>query len=188
MSGGAALVAARQIAATLDEGFIVVIIPDSGERYLSDPMIGEEDNDAAARWRWWTSARKRVTSSINTRSKPIRTNAAARCSATPPAAASSRRSRFRTPPKKARAAGSWCVPPTISRRNAAPRRAGLELIGFYHSHPDHPARPSQHDLDHAWPNFHYVIASVLQGRVDDVRTWFLRDDRSQFDERPLINS
>ena len=68
------------------------------------------------------------------------------------------------------------------------KAAGLELIGFYHSHPDHPARPSQHDLDHAWPNFHYVIASVLQGRVDDVRTWFLRDDRSQFDERPLTNA
>jgi proteasome lid subunit RPN8/RPN11 len=68
------------------------------------------------------------------------------------------------------------------------KAAGLELIGFYHSHPDHPARPSQHDLDHAWPNFHYVIASVLQGRVDDVRTWFLRDDRSQFDERPLLTN
>ena len=68
------------------------------------------------------------------------------------------------------------------------KAAGLELIGFYHSHPDHPARPSQHDLDHAWPNLHYVIASVLQGKVDDVRTWFLRDDRSQFDERPLVNS
>jgi proteasome lid subunit RPN8/RPN11 len=68
------------------------------------------------------------------------------------------------------------------------KAAGLELIGFYHSHPDHPARPSQHDLDHAWPNFHYVIASVLQGRVDDVRTWFLRDDRSQFDERPLVTA
>src|SRR5918992_4858045 len=51
VSGGAALVAARQIAASLDEGFVVVIIPDSGERYLSDPMIGdgEEESDAAAR-------------------------------------------------------------------------------------------------------------------------------------------
>jgi proteasome lid subunit RPN8/RPN11 len=66
------------------------------------------------------------------------------------------------------------------------RAAGLELIGFYHSHPDHPARPSQHDLDHAWPNMHYIIASVLQGRVDGVRTWFLRDDRSAFDERALV--
>jgi cysteine synthase B len=49
VSGGAALVAARQIAASLDEGFVVVIIPDSGERYLSDPMIGEDESDAAAR-------------------------------------------------------------------------------------------------------------------------------------------
>jgi proteasome lid subunit RPN8/RPN11 len=68
----------------------------------------------------------------------------------------------------------------------AARAAGLDLLGFYHSHPDHPARPSQHDLDHAWPNLHYIIASVLEGRVDDVRTWFLRDDRSAFDERPLL--
>ena len=66
------------------------------------------------------------------------------------------------------------------------RAAGLDLIGFYHSHPDHPARPSQHDLDHAWPNLHYIIASVLEGRVDAVRSWYLRDDRSAFDERPLV--
>jgi proteasome lid subunit RPN8/RPN11 len=68
------------------------------------------------------------------------------------------------------------------------RAAGLDLLGFYHSHPDHPARPSQHDLDHAWPNFHYVIASVLEGRVDAVRSWLLRDDRSAFDERPIVTS
>jgi proteasome lid subunit RPN8/RPN11 len=45
----------------------------------------------------------------------------------------------------------------------AERRAselGAELLGFYHSHPDHPARPSQYDLDHAWPTFAYVIVSV----------------------------
>jgi S-sulfo-L-cysteine synthase (O-acetyl-L-serine-dependent) len=49
VSGGAALVAARRIASSIDEGFIVVIIPDSGERYLSDPMLGEEESDASAR-------------------------------------------------------------------------------------------------------------------------------------------
>src|SRR5215207_11109586 len=38
--------------------------------------------------------------------------------------------------------------------------AGAELVGFYHSHPDHPAEPSQYDLDHAWPNLSYVIVSV----------------------------
>src|SRR4249919_104378 len=45
----------------------------------------------------------------------------------------------------------------------AERRAselGGELLGFYHSHPDHPARPSQYDLDHAWPNFAYIIVAV----------------------------
>src|ERR1019366_10687321 len=40
------------------------------------------------------------------------------------------------------------------------RDLGAELLGFYHSHPDHPARPSQYDLDHAWPTFSYVIVSV----------------------------
>ena len=59
------------------------------------------------------------------------------------------------------------------------------FIGFYHSHPDHPARPSQHDLDHAWPNMLYTITSVREGRVDVTTAWQLRDDRSQFDERVL---
>jgi len=59
------------------------------------------------------------------------------------------------------------------------------FIGFYHSHPDHPARPSQHDLDHAWPNMLYTITSVREGRVDVTTAWQLRDDRSQFDERRI---
>ena len=41
--------------------------------------------------------------------------------------------------------------------------AGGELLGFYHSHPDHPARPSQYDLDHAWPFFSYIIVAVRAG-------------------------
>ena len=63
--------------------------------------------------------------------------------------------------------------------------AGAELLGFYHSHPDHPARPSQYDLDHAWPNFSYIIVSVAAGVPEDVRSWKLRDDRSAFDEEAL---
>ena len=43
--------------------------------------------------------------------------------------------------------------------------AGLALLGFYHSHPDHPAEPSQYDLDHAWPTFVYPIVSVRDGRA-----------------------
>jgi proteasome lid subunit RPN8/RPN11 len=63
--------------------------------------------------------------------------------------------------------------------------AAAELLGFYHSHPDHPAVPSQYDLDHAWPSFSYVIVSVSNGHPGALRSWRLRDDRSQFDEETL---
>jgi len=65
------------------------------------------------------------------------------------------------------------------------REMGAALLGFYHSHPDHPARPSQYDLDHALPNMSYVIVSVTAGAPGDLRSWVLRDDRSQFDEEPV---
>jgi proteasome lid subunit RPN8/RPN11 len=66
--------------------------------------------------------------------------------------------------------------------------AGQELLGFYHSHPDHPARPSQYDLDHAWPSFSYVIVSVMAGEPGDMRSWSLKEDRSAFDEEALEGS
>ena len=62
---------------------------------------------------------------------------------------------------------------------------GGELLGFYHSHPDHPARPSQYDLDHAWPTFAYVIVAVAAGASHDMTVWFLKDDRSIFEEGSL---
>jgi len=62
---------------------------------------------------------------------------------------------------------------------------GGELLGFYHSHPDHPARPSQYDLDHAWPTFAYIIVAVAQGTAGDMTVWFLKEDRSSFDEGRL---
>ena len=68
------------------------------------------------------------------------------------------------------------------RRAAA---AGADLVGFYHSHPDHPAEPSQYDLDHAWPFFSYVIVSVRSGVAGDMTSWRLRDDRSAFDLETL---
>jgi proteasome lid subunit RPN8/RPN11 len=62
---------------------------------------------------------------------------------------------------------------------------GAELLGFYHSHPDHPARPSQYDLDHAWPTFAYIIVAVAEGVAKDMTVWFLKDDRSSFEEGSL---
>ncbi len=58
---------------------------------------------------------------------------------------------------------------------------GLQIVGFYHSHPDHPAQPSEYDLAHAFPNLAYIIVSVQNGAVDHVNNWRLREDRSQFD-------
>lgn len=70
-----------------------------------------------------------------------------------------------------------------SEREAGAR--GLTLLGFYHSHPDHPALPSQYDLDHAWPTFVYPIVSVVQGTPVALRAWMLTADRSAFEERPV---
>ena len=70
----------------------------------------------------------------------------------------------------------------------AERRAtelGGELLGFYHSHPDHPARPSQYDLDHAWPTFAYIIVAVATGVAGDMTVWYLQEDRSRFEEGSL---
>jgi proteasome lid subunit RPN8/RPN11 len=86
----------------------------------------------------------------------------------------------------------------------AERRAselGGELLGFYHSHPDHPARPSQYDLDHAWPTFAYIIVAVagvarqstdgaaVEGATaavaKDMTVWYLQEDRSRFEEGSL---
>jgi len=74
---------------------------------------------------------------------------------------------------------------------AAEKRAtelGHELLGFYHSHPDHPARPSQYDLDHAWPVFAYVIVAVEKGEPKAMTSWRLREDRSAFDEEQISTS
>lgn len=65
------------------------------------------------------------------------------------------------------------------------RETGLDLLGFYHSHPDHPAKPSQFDLDHAWPSFRYVIVSVMAGEDKQLTSWILKDDRSAFEEESV---
>ena len=56
------------------------------------------------------------------------------------------------------------------------RKHKIDIIGFYHSHPDHPAKPSQFDLDHAWPVYSYIIVSVIKGksRFDDILDIIIR--------------
>lgn len=65
---------------------------------------------------------------------------------------------------------------------------GLGVVGNYHSHPDHPAVPSQYDLKHLapWPTMSYVVVSVLSGETDEIRSWELEEDRSRFNEEEIM--
>ncbi len=64
-------------------------------------------------------------------------------------------------------------------------RLGLELLGVFHSHPDHPNRPSEFDRQWAWPNFSYLITSVVQGKAVESRSWRLAEDRVHFSEENI---
>ncbi|MCC7358848.1 MAG: M67 family metallopeptidase [Anaerolineales bacterium] len=68
-------------------------------------------------------------------------------------------------------------------------RRGLDILGFFHSHPDHPAEASSTDhLWATWPWYSYVITTIAQGRATVTRSWVLREDRSAFDEEALTFS
>lgn len=64
-------------------------------------------------------------------------------------------------------------------------KKGLDVIGFYHSHPDHPSKPSQYDLDHAWPRYSYIIVSVDKAISQIVSSWELEDNRLKFNNEVL---
>ena len=80
------------------------------------------------------------------------------------------------------------LPKDVLRAEKYARERKLDVVGYYHSHPNAPAVPSQYDLDHALPVWSYVIASVIVGGAVDVRSWEMRDDRSQFDEEEIEQS
>jgi proteasome lid subunit RPN8/RPN11 len=93
--------------------------------------------------------------------------------------------------------------PLVNRRDDSPRNRfavtaddvreaekaasaqSLEVIGWYHSHPDHPARPSEYDRDHAWPWYSYIIVSVHTGVPQDMTSWRLKDDRTGYLEEKI---
>jgi proteasome lid subunit RPN8/RPN11 len=65
-------------------------------------------------------------------------------------------------------------------------RLGLSLIGVFHSHPDHPNRPSEYDREWAQPFFSYIITTVNAGKAIESRSWILVEDRSKFEEEEII--
>ena len=73
-------------------------------------------------------------------------------------------------------------PGDLVQTDRAARAEGLGVVGFYHSHPDAPARPSEFDREHAWPGYCYAIVSVQAGQPKEMRNWKLAEDRQAFTE------
>jgi proteasome lid subunit RPN8/RPN11 len=77
------------------------------------------------------------------------------------------------------------APDDLRRLELELRTEGLEIVGYYHSHPDHPAVPSAFDAEHAWPWYSYLIVKVDGGRGAEVASWLLDDDRPIMHPEPL---
>lgn len=181
-SSGAALIAARRVAHDIDRGVIVVVFPDSGERYLAEKGPGVVSGPQSHRKLRPAPLPPEVI---------IRRHAADAypdecCGALighgdrvveafplSNAQAENRKRRF------------LIGPDAYRRAEARADELSATLLGFYHSHPDHPAVPSSFDLEHAWPNLTYAIVSVRAGQPQELRFWRLRPDRSGFSEETL---
>ena len=77
------------------------------------------------------------------------------------------------------------LPKDVLRAERYARSQKLDVVGYYHSHPEDTAFPSQFDLDHALPVWSYIIVSVLSGKSADARSWEMENDRSKFNEETL---
>jgi len=78
------------------------------------------------------------------------------------------------------------TPEDMMKAEQTARSMKLDVIGFYHSHPDHPSKPSGYDKDHALPFYSYVIVSVDKGKAQILTSWELTNDRSDFVQEKII--
>ncbi len=77
------------------------------------------------------------------------------------------------------------TPRDVIDAEQAAQSQGLHVIGWYHSHPDHPAKPSEYDREHAWPWYSYVIVSIENAFPQEMTSWRLDDDRAGYSEEPI---
>ncbi len=176
-SSGAALAASIQVAGAIDHGLIVTIFPDGGGRYLSESF--------------WEAPGATLRVPVEARAE-IRGHGAAtypdECcgvllGARDGVVSDTWRLDNNTDLERRR---RFLIGPDDYRRaEARAAERGLEIVGFYHSHPDHPAEPSAFDLAHAWPNLSYAIVSIRGGVPRELRSWRLRADRSGYDEESI---
>ncbi|HYN07476.1 MAG TPA: cysteine synthase [Vicinamibacterales bacterium] len=184
-SSGAALSACLRVAASIDRGVIVTVFPDGGDRYLSE-SFWEAEPDASGRGRERSVVvPEQALIEIRRHAERVyndeccgaligaRAGEVAEAFALSNTTDGERRRRFLVGPRE------YC------EAEARATDTQRELVGFYHSHPDHPAVPSAFDLEHAWPNLSYLIVSVRNGRAEEARSWRLRADRSGFDEERI---
>jgi len=78
------------------------------------------------------------------------------------------------------------TPEDMMRAEQTARKRKQDVIGFYHSHPDHPAIPSDYDKEHALPFYSYVIVSVIQGKSEELTSWELTSDRNNFESENIF--
>jgi proteasome lid subunit RPN8/RPN11 len=81
----------------------------------------------------------------------------------------------------------YLIPPgAMLKAEKESRQAGLQILGFYHSHPDVPARPSQFDREHAWPWYSYLIVSVRAGTAEELLAWIVPEETKPFESEELV--
>ena len=78
------------------------------------------------------------------------------------------------------------TPQDMLRGEQESSRRNLDVLGVFHSHPDHPAQPSEFDREWGMPFFSYVITSVKDGKADESRSWRRRNDRESFEEEEIV--
>jgi cysteine synthase B len=176
-SAGAALSASLRVARSIDRGVIVTVFPDGGDRYLSAPFWDEPDHAVEIAGAALERIRAHAAAAYPEECCGALIGAGGRVVHAVPLdneSPDTRARRFLVGPVEYRIA------------EARAKEADGELLGFYHSHPDHPAVPSGFDLEHAWPNFSYVIVSARREGPGDTRSWRLREDRSGYDEETIV--
>ncbi len=176
-SSGAALSAAVEVARSIDRGVIVTIFADGGGRYLSE--------------RFWQAPGPALRLPVEARAE-IRGHGAAaypdECCGVllgPRDGTVSETWRLENSTDLERRRRFLIGPDDYRRADARATARGLEIVGFYHSHPDHAAEPSAFDLAHAWPHLSYAIVSIRGGVPRELRSWRLSADRSGYTEESI---
>ena len=176
-SSGAALAAVLREARDV-RGVFVTVFPDGGSRYASEPFWDTEDSEVAV-----PAAVRAAIHAHGVKAFPdeccgvlVGRDAGRVTDAWPFTNQTS------LDPKRRFLIG----PDEYRLAEARSSEAGLHILGFYHSHPNHPAEPSAFDLDHAWPNLSYLIVSVRDRVPREMRSWRLRADRSGYHEETIV--